>query len=153
MLMAGASGGFLAGVNDPWLKPRLLRAVVAERLPQPGGAELPPLELASVLDAVRTHGLLTEALPDSKQADPKLAEAWRAAVDSWVDRVVALLESDSVWSPRPSALCVEKLVRFGAKISSFSKDMGYRVVIFCNREEVTGMVLGVREVIRRFRWN
>ncbi|TKW38731.1 hypothetical protein SEVIR_1G135200v4 [Setaria viridis] len=96
--MAGASGGFLAGVNDPLLKPRLLRAVVAERLPQPGGAELPPVELASVLDAVRTHGLLTEALPDRAPADPKLAEAWRAAVDSWVERVVALVESDSAYS-------------------------------------------------------
>ncbi|CAN6251339.1 unnamed protein product [Urochloa humidicola] len=96
--MAGASGGFLAGVNDPWLKPRLLRAVVAERLPQPGGAELPPMELTSVLDAVRTHGLLTEALPDRAPADPKLAEAWLAAVDSWVERVVALVESDSAHS-------------------------------------------------------
>ncbi|CAL5058598.1 unnamed protein product [Urochloa decumbens] len=96
--MAGASGGFLAGVNDPWLKPRLLRAVVAERLPQPGGAELPPVELASVLDAVRRHGLLTEALPDRAPVDPKLAEAWRAAVDSWVERAVALVESDSAYS-------------------------------------------------------
>ena len=105
--MAGASGGFLAGFNDPWLKPRLLRAVVAERLlravvaerlPQPGGAELPPVELASVLGAVRTHGLLTESLPDCAPEDPKLAVAWRAAVDSWVERAVALVESDSVWS-------------------------------------------------------
>ncbi|KAG2658055.1 hypothetical protein PVAP13_1KG167755 [Panicum virgatum] len=96
--MAGASGGFLAGFNDPWLKPRLLRAVVAERLPQPGGAELPPVELASVLGAVRTHGLLTEGLPDRAPEDPKLAEAWRAAVDSWVERVVALVESDSAYS-------------------------------------------------------
>ncbi|PUZ75281.1 hypothetical protein GQ55_1G146600 [Panicum hallii var. hallii] len=96
--MAGASGGFLAGVNDPWLKPRLLRAVVAERLPQPGGAELPPVELASVLGAVRTHGLLTEGLPDRAPEDPKLAEAWRTAVDSWVERVVALVESDSAYS-------------------------------------------------------
>ncbi|CAN6272438.1 unnamed protein product [Urochloa humidicola] len=96
--MAGASGGFLAGVNDPRLKPRLLRALLAERLPQPGGADLPPVELASVLHAVRTHGLLTEALPERAPADPKLAEAWRAAVDSWVERVVALVESDSAYS-------------------------------------------------------
>ncbi|KAG2650667.1 hypothetical protein PVAP13_1NG198100 [Panicum virgatum] len=96
--MAGASGGFLAGVNDPWLKPRLLRALVAERLPQPGGTELPPVELASVLGAVRTHGLLTESLPDCAPEDPKLAVAWRAAVDSWVERAVALVESDSAYS-------------------------------------------------------
>ncbi|XP_066317836.1 uncharacterized protein [Miscanthus floridulus] len=101
--MAGGSGGggFLGDVNDPWLKPRLLRAVVTERLPQPGGggAELSPTEVASILEAVRTHGLLTEDLPArGAPASPKLAEAWRAAVDAWVERVVALVESDSTYS-------------------------------------------------------
>nr|CAB3449679.1 unnamed protein product [Digitaria exilis] len=91
---------FLSGVNDPWLKPRLLRAVVGERLPQPGGAVLPPVELASLLDAVRIHGLLREGLPGCSPANPKLTEAWRAAVDSWVERIVALVESDS----EPSSL-------------------------------------------------
>ncbi|KAL6877598.1 hypothetical protein ACP4OV_012813 [Aristida adscensionis] len=93
---AAAAGGFLADVHDPWLKVRLLRSVVAERLPQPG-AELPPAEVASVVEAVRTHGLLTEALP-SGPPDPKLAEAWRAAVDSWVKRIVDLAGSDLTYS-------------------------------------------------------
>ncbi|KAF0928080.1 hypothetical protein E2562_037723 [Oryza meyeriana var. granulata] len=92
--MSGA-GGFLADVNDPWLKPRLLRAVVGERLPKPG-SDLPPAELASVLDAVRTHGLLTERLPGPH--DAKLAEAWRAAVDAWVERVGDLMQSDLPYS-------------------------------------------------------
>ncbi|KAJ1283929.1 hypothetical protein BS78_03G164900 [Paspalum vaginatum] len=96
--MAGATAGVLADFNDPWLKPRLLRTVVAERLQQPGGGELPPAEVASVLEAVRTHNLLTEDLPDRGLADPKLAEAWRAAVDAWVERVVALVESNSTYS-------------------------------------------------------
>ncbi|GJN14295.1 hypothetical protein PR202_gb01099 [Eleusine coracana subsp. coracana] len=87
-------GGFLVDLNDPWLKPRLLKALVAERLPQPGGAELPPAEVASVLDAVRTHGLLAETL-SGHPPDPKLTEAWRAAVDAWVERLGALVESDS----------------------------------------------------------
>ncbi|KAL6646777.1 hypothetical protein ACP70R_015471 [Stipagrostis hirtigluma subsp. patula] len=91
-----APGGFLAGVKDPWLKVRLLRAVVTERLPQPG-AELPQAEVASVLEAVRTHGLLVESLP-SGSPDPKLAEAWRAAVDAWVERVVELVDSDWTYS-------------------------------------------------------
>jgi len=116
--MAGVSGGggFLGDVNDPWLKPRLLRALVTERLPQPGGAaaELSPTEVASILEAVRTHGLLTEDLPArGAPANPKLTEAWRAAVDAWVERVVALVESDSVWwwfcviPPLPSVLINE----------------------------------------------
>ncbi|TVU32378.1 hypothetical protein EJB05_24107 [Eragrostis curvula] len=94
--MAGASG-FLANFNDPWLKPRLLKALVAERLPQPGGAEVRPAEVASVLEAVRTHGLLTENLP-GHPLEPKLAEAWRAAMDAWVERLGALVESDSAYS-------------------------------------------------------
>ncbi|KAK3152819.1 hypothetical protein QOZ80_2BG0163990 [Eleusine coracana subsp. coracana] len=93
--MAGA-GGFLADLNDPWLKPRLLKALVAERLPQPGGSELPPAEVASILNAVRTHGLLSESLP-GHPPDPKLADAWRAAVNAWVERLGALVESDSVY--------------------------------------------------------
>jgi hypothetical protein len=94
--MAGA-GSFLADLNDPWLKPRLLKSLVAERLPQPGGGELPPSELASVLHALRMHGLLSEILQDHPP-DPRLAEAWRAAVDAWVERLGALVESDSVCS-------------------------------------------------------
>ncbi|KAM0898062.1 hypothetical protein ACQ4PT_022152 [Festuca glaucescens] len=89
--MAGAIG-FLADLNDQWLKPRLLRVVVGERLPQPGST-VPPSELASILEAVRTHGLLTEAIQGPP--DRKLAEAWRAAVDAWVERVGELLQSDS----------------------------------------------------------
>jgi hypothetical protein len=90
--MAGAVG-FLADLNDQWLKPRLLRVVVSEQLPQPGST-VPPSELASILDAVRTHGLLTEAVQGPP--DRKLAEAWRAAVDAWIQRVGELLQSDSV---------------------------------------------------------
>ncbi|GJN14082.1 hypothetical protein PR202_gb00862 [Eleusine coracana subsp. coracana] len=76
--------------------PRLLKALVAERLPQPGGSELPPAEVASILNAVRTHGLLSESLP-GHPPDPKLADAWRAAVNAWVERLGALVESDSVY--------------------------------------------------------
>lgn len=99
MAAGSGGGGFLGDVNDPWLKPRLLRAVVTGRLPQPGAAaELSPTEVASILEVVRTHGLLTEDLPGrGALVNPKLAEAWRAAVDAWVERVVALVESDSTY--------------------------------------------------------
>ncbi|AQK68174.1 hypothetical protein ZEAMMB73_Zm00001d015151 [Zea mays] len=108
MAAGSGGGGFLGDVNDPWLKPRLLRAVVTGRLPQPGAAaELSPTEVASILEVVRTHGLLTEDLPGrGALVNPKLAEAWRAAVDAWVERVVALVESDSVgWLVPWSLLC------------------------------------------------
>ncbi|XP_062196734.1 uncharacterized protein LOC133899707 [Phragmites australis] len=85
--MAGADS-FLSDVNDPWLKPRLLRAVVAEQLPQLGGAELPPTEVASVLEVVRTHDLLTRAsrtlsslrrgVPPSTPGSSGSTRSWRA---------------------------------------------------------------------------
>jgi hypothetical protein len=122
--MAGAVG-FLADLNDQWLKPRLLRVVVSEQLPQPGST-VPPSELASILDAVRTHGLLTEAVQGPP--DRKLAEAWRAAVDAWIQRVGELLQSDSV-------CCLPSLVHLhptplliwsnlGPSANSCSKDLG-----------------------------
>ncbi|KAG8085081.1 hypothetical protein GUJ93_ZPchr0010g8206 [Zizania palustris] len=76
-------------------KPQLLRAVVGERLPKPG-SDLPPAELASILEAVRTHGLLDERLPG--KPNPKLAEAWRTAVDAWVERIGELMQSESPYS-------------------------------------------------------
>ncbi|KAL5231909.1 hypothetical protein ABZP36_030685 [Zizania latifolia] len=76
-------------------KPQLLRAVVGERLPKPG-SDLPPAELASILEAVRTHGLLDERLPGTP--NPKLAEAWRTAVDAWVERIGELMQSESPYS-------------------------------------------------------
>uniref|UniRef100_A0A0E0A982 Pre-rRNA-processing protein RIX1 N-terminal domain-containing protein n=1 Tax=Oryza glumipatula TaxID=40148 RepID=A0A0E0A982_9ORYZ len=93
---AAAAGDLpLTGMHDLRLRPRLLRRVLAECLPLPDpGADLQPTrspaDLARALSAVRQQGLLAVG----GAADPGLLEEWSAAVDAWVDRLVALLASD-----------------------------------------------------------
>uniref|UniRef100_A0A0D9WQE4 Pre-rRNA-processing protein RIX1 N-terminal domain-containing protein n=1 Tax=Leersia perrieri TaxID=77586 RepID=A0A0D9WQE4_9ORYZ len=83
-----------AGMHDLRLRPRLLRHLLAECLPLPDpDADLEPTrrpaDLARALRTVRDQGLLAE-----RASDPGLLEEWHAAVDAWVDRLVALLVSD-----------------------------------------------------------
>ncbi|XP_040381262.1 uncharacterized protein LOC102713004 [Oryza brachyantha] len=83
-----------AGMHDIHLRPRLLRRVLMECLPLPDpDADLEPTrrpaDLARALGAVREQGLLAE-----RAIDPVLLEEWSAAVDAWVDRLLALLVSD-----------------------------------------------------------
>ncbi|XP_052158694.1 uncharacterized protein LOC127776376 isoform X3 [Oryza glaberrima] len=93
---AAAAGDLpLTGMHDLRLRPRLLRRVLAECLPLPDpAADLQPTrspaDLARALSAVREQGLLAV----EGAADPGLLEEWSAAVDAWVDRLVALLASD-----------------------------------------------------------
>uniref|UniRef100_A0A0E0LBD4 Pre-rRNA-processing protein RIX1 N-terminal domain-containing protein n=1 Tax=Oryza punctata TaxID=4537 RepID=A0A0E0LBD4_ORYPU len=91
---AAAGGLPLTGMHDLRLRPRLLRRILAECLPLPDpDADLQPTrspaDLARALSAVREQGLLAEGA-----ADPGLLEEWSAAVDAWVDRLIALLASD-----------------------------------------------------------
>lgn len=100
-----AIAGFVEGMGDHKLKPRLLSSLVRERLPGGDGAagsrpSPSPAELSSVLAAVKTHGLLAEAAAAAATAagrpDPELAESWRGAVDAWADRVLSLVSSNAV---------------------------------------------------------
>ncbi|KAK4756807.1 hypothetical protein SAY87_006934 [Trapa incisa] len=78
---------------DVALKPRLLRKLLSENLPD----EKRPLQDTRVLErviwAVKTHKLLSESIVDSN--DNKHAKAWRSAVSAWIDRVLLLVSSDS----------------------------------------------------------
>ncbi|XP_010939528.1 uncharacterized protein [Elaeis guineensis] len=90
---------FLEGMNDYRLRPRMLRSLVRDRLPDEKRPFSSPAELSSVLAYVKTHGLLSERLADS--SDGKLIEAWRSAVDAWVDRILFLVSSnmpDKCWA-------------------------------------------------------
>lgn len=102
-----AIAGFVEGMGDHKLKPRLLSSLVRERLPGGDGAagsrpSPSPAELSSVLAAVKTHGLLAEAgaaaaaAASAGRPDPELAESWRGAVDAWADRVLSLVSSNAV---------------------------------------------------------
>lgn len=85
---------FLEGMNDYRLRPRMLRSLVRDRLPDEKRPLPSPADLSSILAYVKTHGLLSESLADS--SDGKLIEAWRSAVDAWVDRVLFLVSSNMV---------------------------------------------------------
>ncbi|KAL0919984.1 hypothetical protein M5K25_009080 [Dendrobium thyrsiflorum] len=95
---SAAAAEFFSGMDDCCLKPPMLRSVVRDRLPD----EKRPfrvVELTAVLSHVRTHGLLFERHSDI--ADRKLVEAWRSAVDGWVERVLSLASSsapDKCWA-------------------------------------------------------
>ncbi|KAL5199519.1 hypothetical protein ABZP36_020722 [Zizania latifolia] len=93
-----AAGLAYTGMHDLRLRPRLLRVLLAEciPLPDPDVYQEPtrrPSDLAHALCAIREQGLLAERAPD-----PGLMEEWRAAVDAWVDRLLALLVSSRVHS-------------------------------------------------------
>ncbi|WOL18805.1 proline-, glutamic acid- and leucine-rich protein 1 [Canna indica] len=89
---------YLEGMSDPRLKPRLLRSLVRDRLPEENRPDPGPSELSSILASVKTQGLLSERVFDP--SDTKLVEAWRTAVDAWVERLLSLVSSimpDKCW--------------------------------------------------------
>ncbi|KAI8563443.1 hypothetical protein RHMOL_Rhmol03G0111600 [Rhododendron molle] len=81
-------------IHDIALKPRLLRSLVREHLPDEKHPFKGPLELSHVVSTVKTHRLLSESLAGVESTDPKAVESWKAAVDAWVDRVFSLASSN-----------------------------------------------------------
>ncbi|CAA6659783.1 unnamed protein product [Spirodela intermedia] len=82
---------YLEHANDGWLKPRLLMALVRERLPDDRRPLGDTFRFSSVLSLVRVHG----------RDDKKLAGAWTVAVDTWVERCLTLCRNkmpDKCWT-------------------------------------------------------
>ncbi|XP_020594818.1 uncharacterized protein LOC110034921, partial [Phalaenopsis equestris] len=97
--MTAGVAEFVSGMDDCRLKPQMLRSVVRDGLPDEKRPFPRTAELAAVLSRVRTHGLLSESYSDT--AGRKLIEAWRSAVDTWVERIVSLASSsapDRCWA-------------------------------------------------------
>ncbi|KAJ8445032.1 hypothetical protein Cgig2_022552 [Carnegiea gigantea] len=61
---------------DVALKPRLLRSLLKEQIPDETCPFRNPSELASIVSIVKTHDLLSESVPDS--ADQKHVSSWRS---------------------------------------------------------------------------
>ncbi|KAJ0657557.1 putative pre-rRNA-processing protein RIX1 [Helianthus annuus] len=95
-----AAFDYAQNLYDVALKPRLLRSLINEHIPedkQPLGDSLRLLHVAS---AIRTHELLSERVVPSAD-NKKLIEKWKSAVDLWVDRVLMLVFSkmpDKAWA-------------------------------------------------------
>lgn len=79
---------------DLALKPRLLRTLIRENVPDEKHSFRRPSELSRVVSMIKTHNLLAESY--SVLTDPKQIDNWRAAVDAWVDRLLQLVSSDMV---------------------------------------------------------
>ncbi|KAL1205103.1 hypothetical protein V5N11_016443 [Cardamine amara subsp. amara] len=77
---------------DIRLKPKILRNLLSEYVPN----EKQPLtnfqSLSKVVSSISTHKLLSESPPAS--IDQKLQAKAKSAVDDWVDRLLALVSSD-----------------------------------------------------------
>ncbi|KAI3458851.1 hypothetical protein Pfo_015514 [Paulownia fortunei] len=88
-----------AGMYDVALKPKLLRSLLREYVPDERHPFSNPSELSYVVSTVKTHKLLTEWTPQPVEQD--LVDAWKSAVDSWVHRLLTLASSnlpDKCWA-------------------------------------------------------
>lgn len=74
------------------LKPRLLRYLIKNKLPDEKHAFGDTSELLHLASTVRTHRLLSES--SSQLIDQKLMEDWKSAVDSWINRLLQLVSID-----------------------------------------------------------
>ncbi|KAL5800468.1 hypothetical protein ACOSQ4_033352 [Xanthoceras sorbifolium] len=79
-------------MHDVKLKPRMLRTLITQRLPDEDQPSRLPTKLSHVISVVRTHKLLSEYFPQS--TENKAIERWKSAVDDWVDRLQKLVSSD-----------------------------------------------------------
>lgn len=83
---------------DIALKPRLLRSLLKEQLPDETRPVRELSELSSIVSTVKFHQLLSESVPNS--ANRNHVSRWRSAVDAWVDRILTLAGSnlpDKCW--------------------------------------------------------
>ncbi|XP_030966472.1 uncharacterized protein LOC115987139 [Quercus lobata] len=94
-----AAFNYFKNMYDVDMKPRLLRTLIKERVPDDKHPFENPAELSTVVSLIKTHGLLSESF--SKSTDQKLVDNWKSAVDSWVERVLLLVSSnmpDKCWA-------------------------------------------------------
>ena len=89
-----AAFNYFKNMYDVDMKPRLLRTLIKERVPDDKHPFENPAELSTVVSLIKTHGLLSESF--SKSTDQKLVDNWKSAVDSWVERVLLLVSSNMV---------------------------------------------------------
>ena len=85
-----------SNMYDVALKPRLLRTLMKEHLPDEKLPFSNPSEISWAVSMVKTHGLLSECFTESM--DQSQIENWKSAVDSWVDRILTLVSNNMVWT-------------------------------------------------------
>lgn len=86
-----AASEHIQGMYDVAFKPRLLRSLLKEYVPDEKHPLRNPSDLSHVISVAKSHQLLFES-----SSDQKLVDSWKSAVDSWVNRIVALASSNMV---------------------------------------------------------
>ncbi|XP_042498607.1 proline-, glutamic acid- and leucine-rich protein 1 [Macadamia integrifolia] len=84
---------------DIRLKPRLLRSLMRDYLPDDKRPSPSPSKLSDVVSAIKTHGLLLE--PFREPVDQKQIDNWKSSIDAWVERLLLLISSkmpDKCWA-------------------------------------------------------
>lgn len=89
-----AATEYSRGMYDDAFKPRLLRSLLKEYVPDEKHPIGNPSDLSHAVSVVKSHQLLSEGF--SSSADQKLIETWKTAVDSWVNRILVLASSNMV---------------------------------------------------------
>ncbi|KAL6494296.1 hypothetical protein OROGR_031096 [Orobanche gracilis] len=87
------------GMYDVALKPKLLRSLLREYVPDERHTFSNPSEMSYVVATVKTHKLLSEWTTQPVEQD--LVVAWKSAVDAWVHRLLTLASSnlpDKCWA-------------------------------------------------------
>ena len=82
-------------LNDVALKPRLLRILLKDQLPDETRPLRDPSEISTIISTLKIHTLLSEDIPSSS-AHQKHVSDWNSAVDAWVRRILILCRSDLV---------------------------------------------------------
>ncbi|KAK4385523.1 hypothetical protein Sango_2676300 [Sesamum angolense] len=101
------------GMYDVALKPKLLRSLLREYVPDEKHPFSNPSELLYVVSTVKTKKLLSEWAPQPLEQD--LVDAWKSAVDSWVHRTTMDEDMSKLLrnSERRSLNCFLWLYSFG----------------------------------------
>ncbi|XP_071707764.1 uncharacterized protein [Rutidosis leptorrhynchoides] len=95
-----AAFDYVQNLNDVALKPRLLRSLIKEHIPDENQQLRNSLVLSHVVSAIKTHELVTESVSQSDD-NKKLIAKWKSSVDLWIDRVLMLISSkmpDKRWA-------------------------------------------------------
>lgn len=91
-----AAFDYVQNLYDVALKPRLLRSLINEHIPDEKQQLRNSLVLSHIVSAIKTHELLSEIRVVQSVDNKKLIEKWKSAVDLWIDRVLMLVSSNMV---------------------------------------------------------
>ncbi|XP_038710716.1 uncharacterized protein LOC120005252 isoform X4 [Tripterygium wilfordii] len=80
-------------MHDVELKPRLLRSLLKDQVPDEKRPFKSPSDLSRVINLVQTHKLLSESFTET--IEEKRIQHWKSSFDEWVERLLTLVTINS----------------------------------------------------------